>query len=181
MRSSCWRGRIININRIRSHNNSKITLVMTNSADGAMSRCVNAHDVTINLHLHLDLLLFEAATNQTLGGSQCVLGVGYSLQTVTTARSCARMRLEREDIVIARDRRLLIWYLHHFYMHTWRLAGWPTRRSESVKATTEGVVRAPSAFSITRGCDPSITATHELVVPRSIPITEPLMSSLRQV
>jgi len=34
----------------------------------------------------------------------------------------------------------------------WRLAGWPTRRSpSSVKATIEGVVRAPSAFSMTLG------------------------------
>ena len=64
-------------------------------------------------------------------------------------------------------------------LHTWRLAGWPTRRSPSVNATTEGVVRAPSEFSITRGCEPSITATHEFVVPRSIPITEPRISSLQ--
>jgi hypothetical protein len=34
-----------------------------------------------------------------------------------------------------------------------------------------GVVRAPSAFSITRGCDPSMIATQEFVVPRSIPMT----------
>ena len=54
----------------------------------------------------------------------------------------------------------------------WRLAGWPIRRSPSgAKATMEGVVRAPSAFSITLGAEPSITATQELVVPRSIPIT----------
>src|SRR5882724_10223081 len=53
-----------------------------------------------------------------------------------------------------------------------RLAAWPTRRSpDSVKATIEGVVRAPSAFSITLASLPSITATQELVVPRSIPIT----------
>ena len=39
-----------------------------------------------------------------------------------------------------------------------------------VKATTEGVVLIPSAFSITFGADPSITATHEFVVPRSIPM-----------
>ena len=32
----------------------------------------------------------------------------------------------------------------------WRFAGWPTSRSpSSVKATIEGVVRMPSAFSIT--------------------------------
>jgi hypothetical protein len=35
----------------------------------------------------------------------------------------------------------------------------------------EGVVRAPSAFSITRGWLPSMMATQELVVPRSIPMT----------
>src|SRR5580700_9081282 len=53
----------------------------------------------------------------------------------------------------------------------WRLAGWPTRRSPSSRmATTEGVVRAPSAFSITLGVLPSMMATHELVVPRSMPI-----------
>src|SRR6267142_3408937 len=52
-----------------------------------------------------------------------------------------------------------------------RLAGCPTRTSpSSVKAAMEGVVRQPSAFSITLGLLPSITATHELVVPRSIPM-----------
>src|ERR1700709_491995 len=52
-----------------------------------------------------------------------------------------------------------------------RLAGCPTRTSpSSVKATIDGVVRAPSAFSMTLALFPSITATQELVVPRSIPI-----------
>ena len=66
----------------------------------------------------------------------------------------------------------------------WRLAGWPTSRSpSSVKATIEGVVRMPSAFSMTFGVVPSITATQELVVPRSMPMTLPMVSSslLRQV
>ncbi|KAB8283661.1 hypothetical protein B0I72DRAFT_142933 [Yarrowia lipolytica] len=55
-----------------------------------------------------------------------------------------------------------------------RLAGTPTSRSPSlVKATTEGVVRLPSAFSITLGVLPSMMATAELVVPRSIPMTAP--------
>src|SRR5579862_3251861 len=54
----------------------------------------------------------------------------------------------------------------------WRLAGWPTTTSPSlVKASIEGVVRSPSLFSITRGLPPSMMATHELVVPRSMPIT----------
>src|SRR6202035_6057176 len=53
----------------------------------------------------------------------------------------------------------------------WRLAGCPTRISpSSVKATIDGVVRPPSAFSMTLALFPSITATQEFVVPRSIPI-----------
>src|ERR1700722_17691536 len=65
------------------------------------------------------------------------------------------------------------------FVTAWRLAGWPTSHSPSlVRATTEGVVRSPSLFSITRGLPPSMMATHELVVPRSIPITF-AMSALR--
>src|SRR5580700_4339877 len=53
----------------------------------------------------------------------------------------------------------------------WRLATWPTSLSPLlVNATTEGVVRAPSSFGMTFGSPPSMTATHELVVPRSIPM-----------
>jgi len=40
-----------------------------------------------------------------------------------------------------------------------------------VNATTDGVVRAPSAFGITVALPPSMIAMHEFVVPRSIPIT----------
>ena len=54
----------------------------------------------------------------------------------------------------------------------WRLAVWPTSTSPSfVKATIDGVVRSPSLFSMTFGLPPSMTATHEFVVPRSMPIT----------
>src|SRR5260370_24276693 len=46
----------------------------------------------------------------------------------------------------------------------------PTSRSPVlVNATTEGVVREPSAFGMTTGSPPSMTAMTELVVPRSIP------------
>src|SRR5690606_34091534 len=38
----------------------------------------------------------------------------------------------------------------------------------------DGVVRAPSLFSMTLTLSPSITATQELVVPRSIPIILPI-------
>src|ERR1700738_4013864 len=58
------------------------------------------------------------------------------------------------------------------FVTDWRFATWPTRRSPSLAiATTDGVVRAPSWLTMTAGSPPSITATTELVVPRSIPIT----------
>src|SRR5918911_1834544 len=60
----------------------------------------------------------------------------------------------------------------------WRLATVPTRRSPlCVKATTDGVVRPPSAFSITVGSPPSRTAMHEFVVPRSMPMVLAMCSS----
>ena len=69
-------------------------------------------------------------------------------------------------------RRLMAKKVYSGLVTAWRLAGWPIRRSPSaVKATMEGVVRAPSAFSITLGAEPSMTATQELVVPRSMPMT----------
>src|ERR1035441_9261963 len=53
----------------------------------------------------------------------------------------------------------------------WRLATWPTSRSPLLEnATMEGVVREPSSLGMTLGSPPSRTATHELVVPRSMPI-----------
>ena len=53
-----------------------------------------------------------------------------------------------------------------------RLATWPTSRSPSfVKPTTDGVVRPPSALGMTIGSPPSMTATTEFVVPRSMPMT----------
>src|SRR5438270_13213934 len=52
----------------------------------------------------------------------------------------------------------------------WRRASWPTRRSpDLVKATTDGVVRPPSALGMTTGSPASMTATTEFVVPRSMP------------
>src|SRR3954466_904008 len=60
----------------------------------------------------------------------------------------------------------------------WRLATWPTSRSPSlVNATTEGVVRPPSALGMTTGSPPSMTATTELVVPRSMPMILEAMST----
>src|SRR5207244_2911412 len=51
-----------------------------------------------------------------------------------------------------------------------RLANWPTRRSPVLaNPTTDGVKRLPSLLMITVGLPPSITATTEFVVPRSMP------------
>ena len=52
----------------------------------------------------------------------------------------------------------------------WRFAVSPTSTSPSlVNATTDGVVRKPSAFAMTVGSPPSRAETTELVVPRSMP------------
>src|SRR5690625_7141021 len=57
----------------------------------------------------------------------------------------------------------------------WRLATSPTSTSPFLaKATTEGVVREPSALAMTVGSPASRTATHEFVVPRSIPTARAL-------
>src|SRR5690625_2199230 len=61
----------------------------------------------------------------------------------------------------------------------WRLAEAPTRTSPSfVYATIDGVVRSPSLFSMTLALPPSMIATHELVVPRSMPMIFAMRGSL---
>src|SRR4030095_11779185 len=58
------------------------------------------------------------------------------------------------------------------FVSDWRFAIWPISFSpRGVKATIDGVVRAPSRDAITRGLPPSITAMQQLVVPRSMPMT----------
>ena len=65
------------------------------------------------------------------------------------------------------------------FVTCWRFAGAPTRRWPSfVNATTDGVVRPPSAFGMTVGSPPSSTAMQLLVVPRSMPIVFAMCLSL---
>jgi hypothetical protein len=65
----------------------------------------------------------------------------------------------------------IVWNIAYYIMVTCLLAGAPTNLCLSfVKATVDGVVLTPSLFSMTLGVCPSMTATQELVVPRSIPI-----------
>ncbi len=57
----------------------------------------------------------------------------------------------------------------------WRLATCPTSRSPSLAyPTTDGVMRAPSSLAMTTGSFPSMMATTELVVPRSMPMILPM-------
>ena len=68
-------------------------------------------------------------------------------------------------------KRLIEYTVFSGFVTAWRFATWPTSRSPVlVKPTTEGVVRPPSWFGMTTGCPPSMTATTELVVPRSMPM-----------
>src|SRR4029077_7551283 len=63
-----------------------------------------------------------------------------------------------------------------------RLATSPTRTSpDFAKATTDGVVRAPSALGMTVGSPPSRTATTLFVVPRSMPTARAMLGYLRVV
>ena len=60
------------------------------------------------------------------------------------------------------------------FVTAWRFAEVPTNSlPSSLIATTEGVVRDPSEFSMTRGAAPSIIATQLFVVPKSMPMTSP--------
>src|SRR5687768_12187012 len=60
-----------------------------------------------------------------------------------------------------------------------RLATWPTSRSPLLaNATTDGVMRPPSALVMTWGSPPSMTATTEFVVPRSMPMILPMGRSV---
>ena len=60
----------------------------------------------------------------------------------------------------------------------WRLATSPTSTSPVFEnATTEGVVRLPSALGMTTGSPASSTETTELVVPRSIPTALDMLAS----
>src|ERR1700687_5841355 len=65
------------------------------------------------------------------------------------------------------------------FVIAWRLATSPTSTSPVLEnATTDGVVRAPSALGITTGSPASSTATTELGVPRSMPTALDMSCSL---
>mmetsp|Transcript_29208 Transcript_29208/g.95267 ORF Transcript_29208/g.95267 Transcript_29208/m.95267 type:complete len:220 (-) Transcript_29208:32-691(-) len=63
------------------------------------------------------------------------------------------------------------------FIATWFLAASPIRRSASVNATYEGVVRLPWSFAMISTRSFCHTPTHEYVVPRSIPTAAPVLLS----
>src|SRR3990170_2293759 len=76
-------------------------------------------------------------------------------------------------------KRLMLKMVFSGFVMACRLATWPTSRSPLLaKATTDGVMRPPSAFVMTWGSPPSMTATTEFVVPRSMPMILPIGSSV---
>ena len=84
-----------------------------------------------------------------------------------------KQRIRGEDLIV---QRVPIWRftertVRSGFVIAWRFATSPTSTSPVLEnATTDGVVREPSAFGITTGSPASRTETTELVVPRSIPI-----------
>ena len=62
-----------------------------------------------------------------------------------------------------------------WWQHNWKSMSLIHLSSNGIKVSIIylGVVREPSAFSRTLACVPSMTATQELVVPKSIPATRP--------
>src|SRR3990170_7897476 len=76
-------------------------------------------------------------------------------------------------------KRLMLKRVFSGFVIAWRFATWPTSRSPLLaNATTDGVMRPPSALLMTTGSPPSMTATTEFVVPRSIPMILPIGSSV---
>jgi hypothetical protein len=85
------------------------------------------------LTLHFGVVIHTA--NKTLGGVHGVQGICHRLHMHKTRRQRAPCS---------------ILVMYNCNKHTCRFAGNPTKRSPlSVKATTDGVVRCPSAFSMT--------------------------------
>jgi hypothetical protein len=101
---------------------------------------------------------YASASRFSLPSTRALISCGvYFLSSIATLQSVPMWRLTevmvRSTLVTA-----------------WRLAISPTSTSPVLEnATTDGVVRDPSALAMTVGSPPSSVATTELVVPRSMP------------
>src|SRR6185436_8006588 len=115
-----------------------------------------------------------------------ISGGAYSLPSaVTRASPFSPFSTAYGTIVISSEtsshlrpmKRLIEKIVFSGFVTCWRRAGAPTSRWPSfANATTDGVVRPPSAFGITVGSPPSSTAIQLFVGPRSIPIVFAILS-----
>jgi hypothetical protein len=114
------------------------------------------HDLVRNLlDIALNLSISELAADETLGSEEGVLGVDNGLALGGDTNEALALFSEADD-------------------------GWcgaATWTESACLVWVEMARHVPSEFSMMRGTLPSMTATAELVVPRSIPITEPLTFS----
>ena len=101
---------------------------------------------------------YSSASRLSLPRIRAEISCGvYFLPSISTVQSVPMWRLT-ERIV------------RSTFVTACRLATSPTSGSPLLaKATTDGVVRPPSALAMTVGSPPSRTATTEFVVPRSMP------------
>jgi hypothetical protein len=109
------------------------------------------------LDVLLDLAVGELATDQTLGSEEGVLGVDDGLALGGDTDETLALLCEAND--------------GGGCAATWGTMS--AARGDGIDDTGD----VPSEFSMMRGTLPSMTATAELVVPRSIPMTEPLTFS----
>jgi hypothetical protein len=94
------------------------------------------------------------------------------LGAATTRKAAVRASMVTSSALTLRPtRRLAPKMVWPGLVTAWRRAATPTSTSPAgVHDTTDGVVRSPSGDASTRGPRSSSSATHELVVPRSMPM-----------
>lgn len=141
--------------------------------------CISAGN-GIALHLHLHILLhfrvIKAPPDETLGSIESVVWVSYCLplcwhsnQAFAIGRKCNNWRCCPGTFGV----------FQHLYKKRNRM---PSKNIASENANLDIqllilLLQAGVHFLLTFACFPSITATQEFVVPKSIPITAPLIAS----
>jgi hypothetical protein len=110
----------------------------------------------------------------------CTWISGFSSAFATTLNGQCFMSLcTAESLILRPIRRFASNTVFVGFIATWFFAASPIRRSESVNATYDGVVRLPWSFAMISTRSFCHTPTHEYVVPKSIP-TAPSNAMLSQ-
>eukprot|EP00967_Tisochrysis_lutea_P079027 scaffold107944_cov18-Tisochrysis_lutea.AAC.1 len=114
----------------------------------------------------------HSTTLETRGSPRHTLHIAQTQPTACTCSGCAVWGMQQEFVVATECVHACFHHCCALFPQQALLHTCPTRRSPPlVKATTEGVVRLPSALAMIVGLPPSIAATAELVVPKSMPTT----------